>query len=105
MTADGIDPDFESNFLNQRLADMHRNHPAEAAITQGILGALDYRKVSIRNELQLRGMVLALGSQLAQRSENSLPSLQGWLAQFVKDGALTADQAQHYMAQARALQS
>lgn len=62
-------------------------------------------KASIRNELQLRGMALALGSQLAQRSENSLPSLQGWLAQFVKDGALTADQAQHSMAQARALQS
>lgn len=36
MTADGIDPDFEASFLNQRLADMHRNHPVEAAITQGL---------------------------------------------------------------------
>ncbi|MCS4261070.1 hypothetical protein EDF83_0624 [Pseudomonas protegens] len=104
MNGDGIDPDFEARFLSQRLADMHRNHPAEAAITQGIMGAIDYRKACIRNELQLRGMVLALGSQLAKRSENSLPKLQEWLAQFVKDGALAADQAQHFMAQARALQ-
>lgn len=77
MTADGIDPNFEARFLNQRLADMHHNHPAEAVITQGIMDALDYQKASIRNELRLRGMVLALGSQLAQRSESSLSRLQG----------------------------
>lgn len=105
MTADTIDPGFEANFIKERLADMQRSNPAEAAIVQGIMDALDYQKAVIRNELQLRNMLLALGGQLVRRSEDSLPRLQGWLAQFVKDGALTSDQAMSFVHQAEAIQS
>ena len=103
MTVDNIDPDFEANFLKQRLADLHRTHPGEAALIAGILQALDYQKTAVRNELQVRGLVIALGYTLSRKGATGLPGVEGWLGQFVKDGALSAEQAAAFTAQAEAI--
>lgn len=103
MTVDNIDPGFEANFLKQRVADLHQTHPGEAALTADILQVLDYQKTAIRNELQVRGMIIALGYKLSHKAAGGLPSLNGWLSQFVKDGALSAEQAAAFTAQAEAI--
>jgi hypothetical protein len=104
MAVDHIDSDFEASFLKQRLADLHGTHPAEAALTANVLAALDYQKTAVRNELQVRGMVIALGYTLAQQPAHGLSGFSGWLGQFVKDGALSAKQAATFKAQAEAIQ-
>lgn len=103
MTVDNIDPDFEARFLKQRMTELHRTHPAEAALIATILEALDYQKTAIRNPLQVRGLVIALGYTLAHKAASGLPGLNGWLGQFVKDGALSAEQAAAFTAQAEAI--
>lgn len=103
VTVDNIDPVFETNFLKQRLEDLHRTHPGEAALVSDILQALDYQKTVMRNELQVRGMVIALGYKLSRKGASGISGLEGWLAQFVKDGALGAEQASAFTVQAEAI--
>ncbi|WP_460118995.1 hypothetical protein [Pseudomonas sp. S2_C03] len=103
MTVDNIDPSFEADFLKKRLSDLHQTHPGEATLTAAILQTLDYQKTIIRNELQVRGMVIALGYKLSKKRASGVPGLKGWLAQFVKDGALSAEQAAAFTAQAEAI--
>lgn len=103
MTVDNIDPDFEADFLKQRIVELHRTHPAEAALIANILEAMDYEKTAIRNELQVRGMVVALGYTLAKKADGGLIGLNAWLRQFVKDGALTAERAAAFTAQAETI--
>ncbi len=103
MTFDNIDPDFEANFLKQRVADLHCIHPGEAALIAGILQALNYQKTVIRNELQVRGLVITLGYTLSRKGATGLPGLEGCLSRFVKDGALSAEQAAAFTAQAKAI--
>ncbi|WP_426181029.1 hypothetical protein [Pseudomonas sp. TWRC1-2] len=98
-----LDPDLESHLLQEQLAIFHREHPIEAALIERIMDALDYEKTAIRGELRVRGMVLALGNQLAKRSDGSVERLYGWLAHFVKDGALTQKQATLFTVEIRAL--
>lgn len=102
MTVDNIDSDFEAAFLKQHLADLHDTHPDEAALTENVLAALDYQKTAVRDELRVRGMVIALGYTLAQHPARGLSGFSGWLGQFVKDGALSAKQAAKFKAQAEA---
>lgn len=100
MNRDDIDPEFEADFLKRRLADLQNTHPHEGMLTANLLQALDYRKTVIRNELQVRNMVIALGYTLSRDGRNGLPKFEGWLRQFVKDGALSAEHAAALAAQA-----
>ncbi|MCJ7956974.1 MAG: hypothetical protein MUW57_10625 [Pseudomonas sp.] len=98
-----LDPDLESHLLQEQLVILHRQHPIEAALIERIMEVLDYEKTAIRGELRVRGMVLALGYQLGKRSDGSVDRLYGWLSHFVKDGALTQEQATLFNVEIRAL--
>lgn len=98
-----LDPDFESQLLQEHLAILYRSHPVEASLTERIMEALDYQKSTIRGELRVRGMVLALGKNLAKRADGSAARLQGWLGHFEKEGALTQEQATRFTQEIQAL--
>jgi len=100
-----VEQDFESRFLKQRLDELHQTHPGEAAFIVSILETLDYQKTSMCKELLVRGMVIALGYTLAKQSAAGLPGSNEWLSQFVKDGALSAEQAAVFKVQAAAIYS
>ena len=104
MPVDTIDPDFEANFLNQRLAQLHEAYPAEATLIANILAALDYQKTLIRNELQVRGMVIAGCSKFAKTGADQA-AWAGLLQQFANQGALSADQAVELQRQAAAIRA
>jgi hypothetical protein len=98
-----VDNDFEADFLKQRLTELHRTHAGEATLIDAILDTLDYQKTAVHAEFQVRGMVIALGYTLSQKGAAGLPGLEAWLGQFVKDGALSAEQAAAFIAQAQAI--
>lgn len=103
VTVNNIDPDFEASFLKQRVADLHRTHPGEAVLVADILQALNYQKTAIRKELQVRGLVIALGYTLSRKGATGLPGLEGWLGQFLKNGALSSEQVVAFTAQAKVI--
>lgn len=105
MFTGSLDPDFESQLLQEHLAIFYSAHPIEAALTERIMEALDYQKSAIPGELRVRGMVLALGKNLAKRADGSAARLQGWLRHFEKEGALTKEQATRFTQEIQALTS
>ncbi|MNR67147.1 hypothetical protein D3C85_1909940 [compost metagenome] len=50
-------------------------------------------------------MIYALGKKLATKGADGISGWSGWLQQFVKDGALSAEQAAAFTAQAQAIHS
>lgn len=100
-----LDPDFESHLLQERLAILYRAYPVEAALTERLMEAIDYQKTVIQGELRVRGMILALGKNLATRTQGSAARLQRWLAHFEKEGALTQEQATRFIQEIQALTS
>lgn len=102
MPIDDIDPALEAHLLKRRLVELHDVYPAEATLIANILEALDYQKAIVRNELQLRGMVLAGGIKFA-RSRADESAWAGMLQQFAKQGALSAEQVAELQRQAGAL--
>jgi len=105
MTHDDAPPEVEANVLKQRLADLHDNHPGEARLIADILQTLDYQKTNMRNALQVRAMVIALGYTLSQKGASGLPGLRSWLGEFVNQGALSPEQAATFTAQAESIWS
>lgn len=61
MVHDDVASEFEANVLKQRLANLHDTHPEGARLFADILQTLDYEKTTMRNALQVRAMVIALG--------------------------------------------
>jgi hypothetical protein len=65
----------------------------------------DHYERTIRNKAAQRQMIYALGKKLADKGTDGIRGWGGWLQQFVKDGALSADQAAAFTAQAEAIHS
>lgn len=103
MTHDDVAPEFEAKVLEQRLDDLHDTHPGEAKLIADILQTLDYEKTTMRNALQVRAMVIALGYTFSQQGESGLSGLKSWLGDFVNQGALSPEQAATFTAQAQAI--
>ena len=91
---------IEQEVVRHGLQDMKLTHPAEAALTSALLEKLDYEKSVIQDPNQLRGMVFALGKKLSTQGKKGLSSWNAWLLQFVKDGALSEEQAADFKRQA-----
>lgn len=103
MTIDYQSPEFEEQFLQECLVDLRNTHPQEAALTTALLGTLNYEKSCIHDLAQLRGIVFALGNKLSAQGSKGLSSWNAWLLQFVKDGALSEEQAAYFKRQAEAI--
>lgn len=103
MTHDDAAREVEAKVLKQRLADLHDTHPGEARLIADILQTLDYQKTTMRNALQVRAMVIALGYTLSQQGASGLPGLKSWLGEFVSQGALSPEQAADFTAQAESI--
>lgn len=100
MTRSNMDPELEANFLEQRLADLRDTHPGEATVTANILQAFEDQQTAIGDDMEVRSMAIALGYTLAKHGTTVLPGLEGWLGQFVEQGALSPEQAATLTAQA-----
>jgi hypothetical protein len=97
------DRSFESDLLDERMAELRRTHPSEAALIADLLQTLNYQTTSIRSELHVRGLVIALGFTLSKKMAAGLPGFEGGLKYFVRDGALSNEQAGKLRARAEAI--
>jgi len=95
----------EQEILERCMRELHDSHPSEAALTTALLNAFDFKKGTIRNKAAQRQMIYAMGKKLADKGTDGIRGWGGWLQQFVKDGALSADQAAAFTAQAEAIHS
>ena len=91
---------IEQEVVRRGLQLMKLTHPAEAALTSALLETLDYEKSVLRDPNQLRVMVFTLGKKLSTQGKKGLISWNAWLLQFVKDGALSEEQAADFKRQA-----
>ncbi|MBC3207913.1 hypothetical protein HU755_14015 [Pseudomonas sp. SWRI111] len=105
MNRDDIDPELETDFLKRRLADLQDTHPRDGTLSANLLQVLDYRKTVIRNELQARNMVIALGYTFSREGHDGLPRFEGGLRQFVEDRTLSPEHAAAVTAQASGIWS
>lgn len=96
---------IEQEVLERCMRELHAQHPAEAALTTALLSAFDFKKGTIRNKAAQRQMIYAMGKKLATKGADGISGWGGWLQQFVKDGALSAEQAAAFTAQAQAIHS
>jgi len=98
-----INRSFESDLLDERMAELYRTHPREAALIADLLQTLNYQTTTIRSELHVRGLVIALGFTLSKKMAAGLPGFEGGLEYFVRDGALSIEQARELRARAEAI--
>ena len=83
---------LEEKFLQQRLTELRAQDPHAGQFTDDLFAALDFKKLVIRDRDLARSTVFTLCLPLAKRPPQ-VGKLEGWLAQFVKNGALTQIQA------------
>lgn len=95
----------EQEVFERCMHELHAQHPAEAALTIALLSAFDFKKGTIRNNAAQRQMIYAMGKKLATKGADGISGWGGWLQQFVKDGALSAEQAAAFTMQAQAIHS
>jgi hypothetical protein len=96
---------IEQEVLERCMSELHAEHPAEAALTTALMGVFDFKKGTIRNKAAQRQMLYAMGKKLATKGADGVDGWDRWLQQFVKDGALSAEQAAAFTAQAQAIHS
>lgn len=96
---------IEQEVFEHCMRELHAEHPAEAALTTALLNAFDFKKGTIRNKDAQRQMIYAMGKTLATKRADGVSGWGAWLQRFVKDGALSAEQASAFTAQAEAIHS
>lgn len=98
-----ISSGLEEDLFQRRMQDLEANHPEHARMTQALLRSVDYDKATIKNPIQMRGMLLSLGIKLAAEPMTGLLAWQSWLERLATDGALHHTEARELIAQAQAL--
>ena len=83
---------MEENFLQKRLTELRTQDPSTGQLTDDLFAALDFKKMAMRDRDVARITVFTLCMPLAKRPAQA-GKLEGWLRQFVKDGALSQLQA------------
>lgn len=83
---------MEENFLQERLTELRTQDPRAGQLTDDLFAALDFKKMATRDPDVARSTVFSLCMPLAKRPAQAA-KLEGWLRQFVKDGALCQLQA------------
>lgn len=89
--------------LERCMQELHAECQAEAALTTALLNGLDYKNGAIHYQARQRQMIYAMGSKLASKGRNGVRGWCAWLQQFVKDSALSAEQAAAFTMQAGAI--
>lgn len=93
---------LEEKFLQQRLTDLRTKDPRAGQFTDDLFAAIKFKKMVIRNRDVARSMVFSLCMPLAKRPPQ-IGKLEGWLAQLVKDSALSQLQADAFWQRANDL--
>lgn len=93
---------MEEKFLQQRLADLRTEDPRAGQFTDDLFAALDFKKMVMRDRDVARSTVFTLCMPLAKKPAQA-GKLEGWLRQFVKDGALSQLQADVFWQRANEL--
>ncbi|MNR31984.1 hypothetical protein D3C85_1495310 [compost metagenome] len=93
---------MEENFLQERLAELRTQDPRAGQFTDDLFAALDFKKMVMRDRDLARSTVFTLCMPLAKRPPQ-VGKLEGWLAQFVKNGALSQLQADAFWQRANEL--
>ncbi|MDU8571812.1 hypothetical protein RYA98_05655 [Pseudomonas syringae] len=84
---------FEAEFIEQQWEELRVSHPPLGQLIDDLWFAMDVSKACFVDHVQLKNMVGALGRSLRSGSPDSVRSFKGWMTQFVRDGALSADKA------------
>lgn len=79
---------MKRSFLLQRLTDLRTKDPRAGQFTDDFFAAIKFKKMVIRDRDMARSMVFSLCIPLAKRPPQ-IGKLEGWLAQLVKDSALS----------------
>ena len=93
---------MEENFLQERLTDLRTEDPRAGQFTDDLFAALDFKKMVMRDRDVARSTVFTLCMPLAKKPAQA-GKLEGWLRQFVKDGALSQLQAEAFWKRANEL--
>ncbi|WLG42742.1 hypothetical protein [Pseudomonas sp. FP1740] len=93
---------LEEKLLQQRLTDLRTKDRLAGQFTDDLFAAIKFNKLVIRDRDVARSMVFTLSMPLAKRPAQ-VGKLEGWLAQFVKDGALSQLQADAFWQRANDL--
>lgn len=85
---------FEAEFIEQQWEELRVSHPQLGLLIDDLWLAVDVSKACVVDHVQLKNMVGALGRSLRSGSPDSVRRFKGWMTQFVRDGALSADKAE-----------
>lgn len=93
MSKGSVSSSFEAEFIEQQWEELRASHPLLGQLIDDLWVAVDVSKACVVDHVQLKNMVGAMGRSLRSGSPDSVRRFKGWMTQFVRDGALSADKA------------
>jgi hypothetical protein len=93
----------EAQLIEAQWAQLRHSHPDLGHVIDELWTALDLSQTTVKDQLQLKGLVGTVGRRLKTLSPERVQGFRNWLERFVQEGSLGSDEAAALIARVESL--